>query len=166
MTPRIRFATPADLPAIHRLVLGLARYERLEDQVVSTAADLGRALFDAHARVEALLLLPDDDATEPAGFALFFHTFSTFLGRRGLYLEDLFVDPGFRGRGFGRALLARLAALAVERDCGRFEWAVLDWNVDAQGFYRALGATIMPDWRLTRLTGDPLRRLAADGGQR
>ncbi len=157
----IRRAERADLPALHRLVLGLARYERLEDQVVSTPGHFERALFDDGAAVEAVMLWPGDrDDGEPVGFALFFHNFSTFLGRRGLYLEDLFVEPAHRGRGFGRALLKHLAALAVERGCGRFEWAVLDWNVDAQAFYRSLGAVVMPDWRITRVTGEALSALA------
>ena len=98
---------------------------------------------------------------EPAGFALFFHNFSTFLGKRGLYLEDLFVEPAHRGCGYGKALLIHLAKLAVERGCGRFEWSVLDWNVDAQRFYERLGAKVLPDWRITRVTGDALARLAA-----
>ncbi len=163
-SPVIRRATPADLPALHRLVVGLARYERLEDQVVSTVADFERALFAADARVEAVLLWPTDaeaPRTDPVAFALFFHNFSTFLGRRGLYLEDLFVEPPHRGNGYGKALLIHLAKLAVERGCGRFEWSVLDWNVDAQAFYRGLGAAVMPDWRITRVTGDALVRLAA-----
>jgi GNAT superfamily N-acetyltransferase len=161
----IRRAREADLGALHRLVVGLARYERLEDQVVSTPADFERALFAPDAHVEAVLLWPGrvdeqaDDA-EPVAFALFFHNFSTFLGRRGLYLEDLFVEPEHRGRGYGRALLRHLARLAVERGCGRFEWSVLDWNVDAQAFYRSLGAVVMPDWRITRVTGDALVALA------
>ena len=168
--PVIRRATAADLPALHRLVVGLARYEKLEDQVVSSVADFERALCAADARVEAVLLWPaevDDDAeasrSGPVAFALFFHNFSTFLGRRGLYLEDLFVEPHHRGNGYGRALLIHLARLAVERGCGRFEWSVLDWNVDAQAFYRGLGATVMPDWRIARVTGDALVRLAALG---
>ncbi len=159
-TYTIRRVERADLDALHRLVIGLARYERLEDQVVSTPADFERALFDDGSTVEAVMLWPDDDAGVPAGFALYFHNFSTFLGRRGLYLEDLFVEPRHRGRGFGRALLKHLAALAVERGCGRFEWAVLDWNVDAQAFYQGLGAVVMPDWRITRVTGDALTALA------
>ena len=160
-SPVIRRATPADLPALHRLVVGLARYEKLEDQVVSSVADFEQALFGLDARVEAVLLWPAADDGEPVAFALFFHNFSTFLGRRGLYLEDLFVEPDHRGNGHGKALLVHLAALAVERGCGRFEWAVLDWNVDAQAFYRSLGATVMPDWRITRVSGDALARLAA-----
>jgi GNAT superfamily N-acetyltransferase len=151
-----------DLPALHRLVVGLARYERLEDQVVSTAAHFERALFNDHPTVEAVLLRPGDGVdAAPVAFALFFHNFSTFLGRRGLYLEDLFVEPEHRGRGYGKALLKHLARLAVDRGCGRFEWSVLDWNVDAQAFYEGLGAVVMPDWRITRVTGAALTALAA-----
>lgn len=160
----IRKAERADLPALHRLVLGLAHYERLEDLVVSTIADFERALFADGAMVEAVLLWPSaDQQTEPVAFALFFHNFSTFLGRRGLYLEDLFVEPEHRGRGYGKALLIHLARIAVERGCGRFEWAVLDWNVDAQAFYASLGAVVMSNWNLTRLTGDALDALASRG---
>ena len=157
----IRKADRADLPALHRLVIGLAHYERLADLVVSTIEDFERALFADGAMVEAALLWPTaDEENEPVAFALFFHNFSTFLGRRGLYLEDLFVKPDHRGRGYGKALLIHLAHTAVERGCGRFEWAVLDWNVDAQAFYQSLGAVVMPDWRITRVTGDALHALA------
>ena len=158
----IRAVGPDDCATLHRLVVGLARYERLEDQVVSSPADFERALFGPDAgRVEAVMLWPAGDDGEPVAFALFFHNFSTFLGRRGLYLEDLFVEPAHRGQGYGKALLVHLARLAVDRGCGRFEWSVLDWNVDAQAFYESLGATVMPDWRITRVTGDALRRLAS-----
>ena len=168
----VRQAERRDAPALHRLVLGLARYERLEDLVVSTPADFERALFsndaadepESKASVEAALLWPTvKEEGEPVAFALYFHNFSTFLGRRGLYLEDLFVEPEHRGRGYGKALLIHLARIALERGCGRFEWTVLDWNVDAQAFYQSLGAVVMPDWRLTRVTGDALRGLAARG---
>ncbi len=155
----IAAARREDLPALHRLVVGLARYEKLEHLVVSTVDDFERALFGPEPSVEAVLLRPRD-GDEPVAFALFFHNFSTFLGRRGLYLEDLFVEPAHRGRGYGKALLAHLATLAVARGCGRFEWAVLDWNVDAQAFYRSLGAVVMPDWRIVRVTGDALPALA------
>ena len=160
---RIRSAERSDLPALHALVRGLAIYEKLEDQVVSTPEDFETALFAPGSTVEAVLLRPVQDGVdgEPVAFALFFHNFSTFLGRRGLYLEDLFVEPEHRGKGYGKALLIHLARLAVERGCGRFEWSVLDWNVDAQRFYEGLGATVMPDWRITRVTGDALLRLAA-----
>ena len=162
---RIRNAERSDLPALHRLVVGLARYEKLEDQVVSTPQDFERALFGDGASVEAVLLWAGEaEVGEPVAFALCFHNFSTFLGRRGLYLEDLFVEPEHRGHGYGRALLRHLARLAVERGCGRFEWSVLDWNTDAQAFYRSLGAVVMPDWRITRVTGDALAALAATDG--
>ena len=157
----IRKAEPVDLPALHRLVIGLARYERLEDQVVSTPADFERALFGDGAAVEAVLLWPNaQEQGGPVAFALYFHNFSTFLGRRGLYLEDLFVTPEQRGHGYGKALLIHLARIAVERGCGRFEWSVLDWNVDAQAFYQSLGGVVMPDWRITRVTGEALHALA------
>ena len=157
----IRRAERADLPALHRLVIGLARYERLEDLVVSTPEDFERALFSDPPSAEAMLLWPSaDEPGEPVAFALYFHNFSTVLGKRGLYLEDLFVEPAHRGRGYGKALLIHLARIAVECGCGRFEWCVLEWNVDAQAFYRSLGAVVMPDWRITRVTGDALHALA------
>ena len=139
------------------MIRGLADYERLTELCVATEADLAAALFDGKAAIEVVLAIEDE---KPVGFALFFHNFSTFLGRRGLYLEDLFVWPEHRGRGYGRALLVHLARLAVERRCGRFEWAVLDWNAPAIGFYQALGATMLADWRISRVTGDALTRLA------
>ena len=159
----IRGVERDDLPALHGLVRALADYERLADQVVSTPADFEAALFAPGSTVEAVLLRPMVDGREadPVAFALFFHNFSTFLGRRGLYLEDLFVEPEQRGKGYGKALLIHLAGLAVARGCGRFEWSVLDWNVDAQRFYESLGATVMPDWRITRVTGDALVGLAS-----
>jgi GNAT superfamily N-acetyltransferase len=140
------------------MIRGLADYEKLSDLCVATEADLDAALFGARPAAEVIL---GWDGAIPVAFALFFHNFSTFLGRRGLYLEDLFVQPDFRGRGYGRALLIRLARLAVERGCGRFEWTVLDWNESAIGFYRGLGATVLPDWRITRVAGDALSALAA-----
>ncbi len=165
----IRQAERGDVSRLHELVVALARYERLEGQVVSSPIDFENALFGPdRSGVEAVLLCPSchagvANAGEPVAFALFFHNFSTFLGRRGLYLEDLFVEPEQRGRGYGKALLVHLARLAIERGCGRFEWSVLDWNVDAQAFYESLGATVMPDWRITRVTGDALQRLASLG---
>lgn len=140
------------------MIRGLAEYEGLTELCVATEADLADALFGAHPAAEVLLGL---ESGEPVGFALFFYNFSTFLGRKGLYLEDLFVWPDHRGRGYGRALLVHLARRAVEERCGRFEWAVLDWNASAIAFYRALGAVLLPDWRISRLTGEPLTRLAA-----
>lgn len=153
-------AEPADVAVLCRLIRGLADYEKLAHLCVCTEADLHHALFGAKPRVEALLARVPD-ALEAVAFALYFHNFSTFLGRPGLYLEDIFVEPAMRGRGIGRALIIQLARLAVERRCGRFEWSVLDWNSDAQDFYRALGASILPDWRITRVTGVALEKLAA-----
>ena len=153
----IRPATEADLPTIEHLIRALADYEKLASEVVMDAELLRRNLFGERPYAEVLIA---DEAGDAAGFALFFHNFSTFLGRPGIYLEDLFVKPEHRGRGFGKALLARLAELAVERDCGRVEWAVLDWNTPAIGFYDRLGARPNSEWTVYRLTGDALRRLA------
>jgi GNAT superfamily N-acetyltransferase len=155
---RIAPATRADASTVLDMIRGLAQFERLVHMCVATEDDLLRELFSPRPAAEVILAWEDGEA---AGFALFFHNFSTFLGRRGLYLEDLFVRPAFRRRGYGRALLVYLARLAVERECGRFEWAVLDWNVEAIGFYQALGATVLPDWRITRVTGSALAALAA-----
>ncbi len=152
-------ATQADIPIILDMIRGLAQFERLAHLCIATETDLLRELFSARPAAEVILAHEDGRV---AGFALFFHNFSTFLGRRGLYLEDLFIRPPFRRRGYGRALLVYLARLAIERGCGRFEWAVLDWNTEAIGFYRALGAAVLPDWRITRVTGDALAALAAE----
>ena len=157
---RIAAARPADVADLHALVRGLAEYERLSDLCVSTEADLHRALFTPPVACEALIARLDEKCEEAAGFALFFHTYSTFLGRRGLWLEDLFVVPSHRGRGLGRQLLAALARTATERGCGRFEWSVLDWNAPAIRFYESLGAHVLPDWRIARVTGADLARLA------
>ena len=154
----IRPATIDDVPLIRQLVAELAAYERLADAAVATDADLREQLFGAHPAAEVLIGEVDGEA---AGFALFFHNFSTFLGKRGLYLEDLFVRPAFRGAGLGRHLMAALARIAVQRDCGRFEWSVLDWNEPAIGFYRTLGAVGMDEWTVQRLEGDALRALAS-----
>jgi GNAT superfamily N-acetyltransferase len=155
----IRAATPGDVPRIHVLILELARYEKLENEAVVTAKQLAASLFGSRiAHVEAIVA--DAGKEGVVGFALFFHNYSTFLGRRGLYLEDLFVVPAHRRNGHGKALLRELARLAVERGCGRFEWAVLQWNEPAVEFYRSLGAREMSDWRIFRLTGDALQRLA------
>lgn len=156
----IRGATVADVPLILGFIRGLAEYERLPHEVVATESRLEASLFGERPDAEVLLAF-DGDA--PAGFALFFHNYSTFLARRGIFLEDLFVSPEMRGRGIGRRLLAELARLAVERDCGRLEWAVLDWNEAAIGFYRSLGARAMDEWTVFRLTGEGLKKLA-DGG--
>jgi GNAT superfamily N-acetyltransferase len=152
----IRAATPADMPAIARLIRALAEYERLADKVSFDEAQLHRHLFGPRPAAEVLLA---EEAGEVVGFALFFPNFSTFRGQPGLFLEDLFVVPEHRGKGHGKALLAALARLAVGRGYGRLEWAVLDWNEPALGFYRSLGATPMDDWTVFRLTGDALAEL-------
>jgi GNAT superfamily N-acetyltransferase len=153
----IRPATAADVPLILGFINALAEYERLADHVVATAASVHDSLFGSSPSAEAVIAYVDG---EPAGFAVWFHNYSTFLSRRGLYLEDLFVLPDKRGRGVGRALLRHLAGIAVARGCGRMEWAVLDWNETAIRFYRSLGAQPMADWTVYRLTGDALTRLA------
>ncbi len=153
----IRPATPADCAVVHRLIAALAEFEQLTHLCVASVDDLAGALFGPRPAAEVLIAWSGDEA---AGFALFFHNYSTFLGRRGLWLEDLFVEPSWRRRGCAQALLRRLAALAVERDCGRFEWAVLDWNAPAIAFYRSLGASVLPDWRIVRVTGPALATLA------
>ena len=150
-------ATRADAAAIHALVRELAVYEKLEHLMISTPADFERELFDSGSVIEAVVAKENGVAI---GFALFFHNFSTFLGRKGLYLEDLYVKPECRGKGYGKALLVRLAQIAVERKCGRFEWSVLDWNTPSIEFYEAMGATVMPEWRIVRATGDALVGLA------
>lgn len=153
----IRFASPEDVPLIFRFIRDLARYERLEDKVTATEEVLRASLFGARPYAETLIAEEDG---KPVGFALFFHNFSTFVGRPGIYLEDLFVEPHARGRGYGKALLARLAALARERNCGRVEWAVLTWNEPSINFYKSLGAKAMDDWFVYRLDGDALAALA------
>jgi len=157
-TPRavVRFATRADVPVIVSLIRELAVYEKLEHLATATPERLEAQLFGEGSVIECLVGEQDG---EPVGFALFFHNFSTFLCKKGLYLEDLFVRPSARGTGMGKRLLQRLAQIAVERDCGRFEWSVLDWNVDAQAFYAKMGATMLPDWRICRVTGDALQAL-------
>lgn len=157
---RILSATAGDIDDLHALVRALAAYERLSDICTSTPADLAAALFGPRPVAEALIVRLDANAQVAAAFALFFHTYSTFLGRPSLWLEDLFVRPEHRGHGIGRALIRALAALAVERGCGRFEWAVLDWNRPAIDFYEGLGAAVLPDWRIARVTGEALGRLA------
>ncbi|HEY1690713.1 MAG TPA: GNAT family N-acetyltransferase [Polyangiaceae bacterium] len=154
----IRPARPDDVPAILGLIRALARYERLEHEVVGTEGDLREHLFGARPRAEVLLV---DDAGAVVAFALFFHNYSTFLCKPGVYLEDLFVLPEHRRKGYGKALLAALARVARERGCGRFEWSVLDWNESAIAFYRSLGARTMDDWRVMRVTGNSLDALAA-----
>jgi GNAT superfamily N-acetyltransferase len=151
-------ARPEDIPIILELIRGLGEYERLSDEIVATEDGLRHWLFGERPAAEVVLAYVD---TTVAGFALFFHNFSTFLGRPGLYLEDLFVKPEWRGRGIGQRLLVHLAALAVERGCGRMEWTVLDWNELALRFYERMGARVMKEWKLCRLTGDGLERVAA-----
>ena len=151
-----RYAAEADTPLILQFIRELAEYERMLDQVVADEATLADQLFH---RKNAEVIFALENGKE-VGFALFFHNFSTFLGRSGLYLEDLFVFPEHRGKGYGRAILQRLAAIAVERGCGRLEWWCLDWNRPSIDFYRSLGAEPMSDWTVYRLTGDTLKDLA------
>ncbi len=161
MTPaalRIDAATEADVPVILALIRALADYERMTADVVATEATLQASLFGPRPSAEVVIARI---GAAPVGFAVWFHTYSTFLGRRGLYLEDLFVVPASRGRGGGRALLAHLAAIAIERDCGRMEWSVLDWNAPAIAFYERMGARPMAEWTVYRLTGEALSDLAA-----
>lgn len=155
----LRFAEAGDVPLILRFVEGLADYERLSHECRATVEDLHQTLFGDRRYAEVVLGYYE---SIPIGFALFFHNYSTFLAMPGIYLEDLFVVPEWRGRGFGRAMLTFLAGLAVERGCGRLEWAVLDWNEDAIRFYHRLGATSMDEWRTFRLTGEPLSELAQE----
>jgi GNAT superfamily N-acetyltransferase len=156
-------AATGDVAAIHGMIGALAHYERLAHLFVASQSDLAEALFGPAPAAEVLIARKDGEAV---GFALFFHNFSTFLGRRGLWLEDLFVLPAHRRQGCAQALLRAVAALAVERRCGRFEWSVLDWNAAAIDFYRALGATVLPDWRIVRVVGPALADLAAGRGAR
>lgn len=159
----IRPATPADVPEILRLIHALAVYEKLEDQAVGTPEALRAHLFGERPVCEALIAEADGRAV---GFALYFPTFSTFLCKPGLYLEDLFVEPEHRGGGLGKALLQRLARIARERDCGRFEWRVLDWNAPSIAFYRSLGAAVMPEWHLVRMTPEAFGPLADSAGRK
>ena len=165
-----RFATRADVHVLLGLIRELAEFEHLLDQVQADEATLSEALFGS--RRVAEVVLAEEDAAAVA-FAVYFHNFSTFVGRAGLYLEDLYVRPASRGRGIGRALIRFVAKIAVERHCGRFEWSVLDWNTRAIGFYRALGAVAMSEWTVHRVTGVALAQLGSgtfpevpDGGQR
>ncbi|MEP7282579.1 MAG: GNAT family N-acetyltransferase [Rubrivivax sp.] len=158
---RLRPAAPADAAAIVGLIGELAEFERLTHLVQVTPARLAEHLFGPRPVAEAVVA---QRAESLVGFALFFTNFSTFLGRPGLYLEDLYVQPAERGQGTGRALLTHLGALAVERGCGRFEWSVLDWNEPAIGFYQRMGATLMPEWRICRVSGDALHRFGAPAG--
>ena len=159
-TITIRPAVRADVPLVLGFIRDLARYERLEHEVSASEAQLQEALFGEPRYAEVVFAC---DGGEPLGFALFFHNFSTFKARPGIYLEDLFVRPQARGRGIGKRLLAYLARTAVERHCARLEWAVLDWNEPSIGFYRSLGAVPMDEWTTFRLTGDALALLAGSG---
>ncbi len=160
-TIQITAATPQDTPTILTLIRELAEFERLLDQVTTTEEQLHDALFLRRA-AEVVLARKNG---EVAGFALFFHNFSTFLGKPGVYLEDLYVRPKYRGAGCGAALLRHLARIAVERDCGRFEWSVLDWNQRAIDFYKGLGAEALDEWTMYRVTGEALRRLAQSASE-
>jgi GNAT superfamily N-acetyltransferase len=157
----IRNAVREDAALILRFIRALAVYERLEDSVVADEEKILRTLFGDKPYAEVLIA---EWNGEPAGFALFFHNYSTFLAKPGIYLEDLFVDPAFRGKGIGKALLSSLARMAVDRDCGRLEWSVLDWNEPAIGFYKKLGAVPMDEWTIFRVTGTALTDLAAANG--
>jgi GNAT superfamily N-acetyltransferase len=154
----VRPATPQDVSVLFKLVQALAEYEKLSHAVTGNAETLKEHLFGAKPYAEAILA---EYAGQPVGFAMFFPNYSTFLTKPGIYLEDLFVLPEFRGQGIGKALLQHIAQLAVERDCGRLEWSVLDWNQPAIAFYEKIGASVLPDWRICRVTGDAIAQLAA-----
>ena len=154
----LRPAKPADVPVIFQLIQALAEYEKLSHAVTGSAEALHEHLFGSSPSAEVIIA---EYAGQAVGFALFFHNFSTFLTQPGIYLEDLFVLPEYRGQGVGKAILSYLAGLAVERGCGRLEWCVLDWNESAIAFYRRMGAAVLPDWRICRVTGESLTYLAA-----
>lgn len=154
----IRPVAEADIPLVLEFIRDIAEYERLSDQVVDDEAILRESFFGARAKAEGLIA---ERAGEPAAFAIYFENFSTFTGRPGLYLEDLFVKPTWRQHGIGRAMLVRLAQIAVERGCPRFEWVALDWNQNAIDFYEKIGAKQLNDWRIFRMEGDSIARLAA-----
>ena len=154
----IRAGTAADVPVVLRFIRDLAAYEKLPHEVTATEELLRRHLFGERPTAEVILAFADG---AEAGFAIFFHNFSTFLGKPGIYLEDLYVRPEFRGRGLGKAMMVYLARLARHRDCGRFEWAVLNWNKPSLDFYQSLGAQSMSDWTVQRMTGEALAALAA-----
>jgi GNAT superfamily N-acetyltransferase len=157
MRIRIDPANQHDLPQILKFIRGLAEYEKLSHQCVATEESLRETLFGKHPYAEVLIARLDD---VPVGFALFFHNYSTFLARPGIYLEDVFVLPEHRGAGVGKALLKHIAQIARERNCGRFEWSVLDWNEPSIQFYRKIGATVLPDWRICRMDVEQFSRLA------
>jgi GNAT superfamily N-acetyltransferase len=153
----VRPAEPADVTHIHSMIVELAVFEKLEHMVVATEELLHEGLFGERPACEAII---GEENGEVVAFALFFHNFSTFLTKKGLYLEDLYVRQSHRGKGYGTQLLSKLAQIAVERNCGRFEWSVLDWNEPAIGFYKTMGAEVMPEWRICRVTGESLDQLA------
>jgi GNAT superfamily N-acetyltransferase len=153
----IRAATPADVPAIFSLIQALAEYEKLSHQVTGSIEQLHTHLFGEKPLIAAIVATVNDQAI---GFALYFYNYSTFLTKPGIYLEDLFVLPEYRGQGIGKALLTQLAQIAIEQDCGRLEWSVLDWNESAIGFYQRMGATVLPDWRICRVTGNALLQMS------
>jgi len=155
---KIRSATPEDVPQILQFIKELAEYEKLAHEVTATEDILRRNLFSERRAAEVLLASEGD---VPVGFAVFFHNFSTFLGKPGIYLEDLFVRPAFRGRGYGKALLIHIARIAKERDCGRIEWSVLDWNEPAIRFYRSIGAVPLSEWTVQRMSREAIEQLAA-----
>lgn len=155
--PLIRVARDDDVPAIHALIAEFAEFEHLTSILVATEAGLRAALAGDRPRVECLVAEHEGNVV---AYAMFFHNFSSFLSRRGLYLEDLYVSPAARRLGIASALLRRLAAIALERQCARFEWTVLDWNQPAIDFYENIGATVLPEWRIVRMTGDALSKLA------
>lgn len=157
---QIRAAAAADIPVILQFIRELAAYEKLSHEVVATEALLQEWIFE---KQKAEVLLAEQNG-KPVGFALFFHNFSTFLGRAGIYLEDLYVTPAARGNGVGKRLLQALASVAVERGCGRLEWSCLDWNIPSIGFYRSIGARPMDDWTVYRVTGKTLSALAGEAG--
>lgn len=154
----IRPAEVKDIPLILQLIRELAEYEKAPEQAVATEEDIRRDGFSANPKFRVAIA---EWGGEPAGFALFFYNYSTWLGRAGLYLEDLFVRPPFRGRGIGKALITHLAKMAVEEHCGRFEWQVLNWNTPAIEFYKSIGARVMDEWSTMRITGEALRQLAS-----
>jgi GNAT superfamily N-acetyltransferase len=154
----IRFAIEEDVPLILSLIKGIAEYEKLLHEVIATEVLLSENLFGKRRTAEVILAYYKN---EPAGFALFFHNFSTFVGKPGIYLEDIFIKPELRGKGIGKILLAYLGKLAIERDCGRIEWSVLDWNESAIQFYKKLGALPMEEWTVFRITSDRMKNLAS-----
>ncbi|WP_392532887.1 GNAT family N-acetyltransferase [Nostoc sp. C117] len=154
----VRFAEPDDYSVLFKLIEELAEYEKLSDAITGNALALKEHLFGSHKYIEAILA---ECGGQAVGFALFFHNYSTFLTKPGIYLEDLFVLPEYRRQGIGKALLTKLAQIALERNCGRLEWSVLDWNESAQAFYRSMGASILDDWRICRITENRLNQLGA-----